>query len=75
MKHGIIILLLLVTIGAVLGTILLRRQPSSFNLLRGGESTKEVIIIEGEDAGTMKEKEIMVIDGVRHSVPPKNFNE
>jgi len=80
MKLGVIIFLLLAG-GAVLGVILLRQQPSSFDLPRGGETTKEIIVIEdGQVVGTKEDerdkaplsritKEIMITDGVKHSVP------
>jgi len=69
MSRSIIILLLLVVAGAILGTILLLRQSSSFDLPTGKESTTEVILVESENEESMKEKEIFVTDGVRHSVP------
>ena len=71
MKHGIIILALLIA-GAALGVVLLRQQsssPSSFDLPKGRESTKEVILVEDKETEIMKEKEIFVTDGVRHSIP------
>ena len=81
---------LLLAAGAILGAILLRQQSSSFDLPRGGETTKETIVVEdGQMVGTQEElqkkeqdkgerdktplsritKEIMITDGVKHSVP------
>jgi len=68
MKRGIIILLLLAA-GAILGTIFLRQQSSSFDLPKGGDTVVETITVEDVDQKTMVEKEIFVTDGVRHSVP------
>ena len=68
MKYVALVFLAVVVVGA--GFFLLRQQADqNFNLPKGKESTKEVIIVRGEDAETMKEKEIFVTDGVRHSVP------
>lgn len=41
---------------------------NDFNLPRGGETTKEKITVQGDSAGKT-EKEIMITDGVKHSVP------
>ena len=68
MKQGIIILAL-VAVGAILAAILFSQQSSSFDLPKGQESTREVILVEDGDGESMKEKEIFVTDGVRHSVP------
>ena len=64
-----VIIFLVLGVGAILGVVLLRQQPSSLDFPVGQESTKEVILVEDENGEIMKEKEIFVTDGVRHSIP------
>lgn len=62
----IIAILVLVAVGA--GLLALRSQDD-FNLPNGGQTKTETIMVQENDTGTTKEKEIFVTDGVKHNVP------
>ena len=55
-----VIIFLVLGVGAILGVVLLRQQPSSLDFPVGQESTKEVILVEDENGEIMKEKEIYI---------------
>lgn len=63
--RAIILIILIVALGFAVWQRFFRND---FNLPRGGETKKEIIIIPGDKTGKI-EKEIMITNGVKHSVP------
>lgn len=66
MKTSAIILIILVAVSGVIVWQWFFRDD--FNLPRGGETKKETITIQDDKTGEV-EKEIMITNGVKHSIP------
>ncbi len=67
MKNSAVITIILIIV-VVLGAILWQRFfRNDLNLPRGGKATKETITVK--DGELVNNKEIMITDGVKHSVP------
>lgn len=66
-KTFLVIILIVIAVVAI-GIFLRRILKSDFPLPKGGETKKETIVIKDDKSGKI-EKQIMITDGVKHSVP------